>query len=508
MPFTIERMLWSVVAGTVMGLVLSAMIYVSISYVALNNEIKQAKFEVETAGQLRGRAVRSYLNSTAKDVAFLAQNIQLIENFNALSRAWNDLGPNEIDTLRDSFEDQNEKPGDVPQDQFSPMTLYKAAHARLHKEAEQYVKRGGYEDLLMIGTHGNVLYSVNKDTFFTTNLLDGRYDRSSLATSFKQIKNSAGFVDQLFSDYRRSSEQNADNGAFIVSPIYSYGDTLLGAIALKLNGKRLSEIVNYEAGFLKDGGFYFFGDDYKLRGRPDVDSDSSAVKLNSFGKELIDDAFSGVVETREIERDTGYHAVVSFSSLTFKGVTWANIAELPMASIERRVDQLSAISMSLLGGGFIATLLMIFLIKHFLFSYRGMTSGDIERIKGSWGRLEGRQEQFAEALFENLFERDPSMRNLFRTSTDRQSKRFGQMLNHLIKNLDNFEKLKPQIQRMGRDHVEYGVQVHHFESFGKSFLAALKQADRKGLTRAERDSWADFFASVSQEMAVSMRQNQ
>ncbi|MEL7314692.1 MAG: adenylate/guanylate cyclase domain-containing protein [Cyanobacteria bacterium J06559_3] len=146
---------------------------------------------------------------------------------------------------------------------------YSAVHRQFHPRFQRIVDEFDYYDLFLIDAEtGNIIYSVEKEVDYGTNLFFGPYSNSNLATVFEIAQEGErGFV-QL-TDFGRYLPSYGEPAAFIASPIYD-GPQLIGVLAFQVSTDKINRVMtsgqNWEqVGLQETGETYLVGADYRLR---------------------------------------------------------------------------------------------------------------------------------------------------------------------------------------------------------------------------------------------------
>jgi hemoglobin-like flavoprotein len=63
--------------------------------------------------------------------------------------------------------------------------------------------------------------------------------------------------------------------------------------------------------------------------------------------------------------------------------------------------------------------------------------------------------------------------------------------------LDKLETVRPALESLGRRHVDYGVQDHHYDLGEVALLWTLEQGLGDGFTGPVRDAWSDAYAALA-----------
>ena len=122
---------------------------------------------------------------------------------------------------------------------------WSAVHASYHPGLRRTKEALGHYDLFLIDAEGDVVYSVDKEIDFGTNLADGPHADSGLARAWARASaaKAEGFVHfEDFSFYAPSANEPA---LFVATPVFDAGEPI-GVLAMQLGSDRLDEIVNQD----------------------------------------------------------------------------------------------------------------------------------------------------------------------------------------------------------------------------------------------------------------------
>lgn len=108
---------------------------------------------------------------------------------------------------------------------------------------------------------------------------------------------------------------------------------------------------------------------------------------------------------------------------------------------------------------------------------------------------------FAASLFyEDLFQRNPRLRSLFKEDMTEQRQKLMSMLGTAVANLRQWEKIQAAVQALGRRHVGYGVEARDYETVGAALIATLEKGLGADFTPQVRDAWLACYAAISSVM--------
>ena len=155
-------------------------------------------------------------------------------------------------------------------DKVNDGSKYSQVHSRIQPIYRNLTEKFDYYDLFLIDIEtGNILYTVEKETDFATNIFDGAYASSSLAEVVKKASKgrSPDFV--AISDFEPYRPSYGIPAAFVASPIFD-GSKMIGVLAFQLSIDKINRIMtsnqNWSQSGLGDTGeTYLVGADYGMR---------------------------------------------------------------------------------------------------------------------------------------------------------------------------------------------------------------------------------------------------
>jgi methyl-accepting chemotaxis protein len=162
----------------------------------------QTRFQL--LGSLRRSALETYLTTARAELSFWSLSERIHDSALALRHGWSELGDDARSRLRDLYivEKTDIRIASAISD-ADDGSNYSKAHADLHPLAREFVSGRGYYDFFLIDLDGNVIYSVEKEDDFATNLRSGSYDESGLASVFPQLTHEQAGDEVIVSDLAR-----------------------------------------------------------------------------------------------------------------------------------------------------------------------------------------------------------------------------------------------------------------------------------------------------------------
>lgn len=106
----------------------------------------------------------------------------------------------------------------------------------------------------------------------------------------------------------------------------------------------------------------------------------------------------------------------------------------------------------------------------------------------------------AQLFYGRLFEIDPSLKPMFTSDMNEQGKKLMMTLNVAVKGLDRLEELLPQLEKLGRNHVSYGVKDEHYDTIAEALLWTLEKGLGDEFTPEVKDAWISVYTVIANTM--------
>ncbi len=106
----------------------------------------------------------------------------------------------------------------------------------------------------------------------------------------------------------------------------------------------------------------------------------------------------------------------------------------------------------------------------------------------------------AQLFYGRLFEIDPSLKPMFTSDMNEQGKKLMMTLNVAVNGLDRLEDLLPQIEKLGRNHVSYGVKDKHYDTVAQALLWTLEKGLGEEFTPEVKDAWVSVYTIIANTM--------
>ncbi len=201
----------------------------------------------------------------------------------------------------------------------------------------------GFYDVFLIDLEGNIVFTVEKEDDWGTNLVNGEFKSTGLAKAFEQGKEKTSIID--FEWYDPSNEP----ASFLSTPLRDSNGKLIGVAAFQISLEQINDIMQENSGMGETGGSYLVGEDYLMRSDSDLDHTPMTVK-ESFEEKIEMDTAS---IDYALEGKTGQHIIIievdgeqqpilsSYSSVTINNqITWAMVADIDEEEINEPINAL------------------------------------------------------------------------------------------------------------------------------------------------------------------------
>ncbi len=287
-------------------------------YVAHQTTIAQVEDKLTALVTDKRNGLAQFFQNAGNSANAIAQSKTTVEAVEFIGFEYELIDGDRTDLLQQRYIADNPNPAgrrhllDNPgQDGFD------SSHAHYHGYFAGLIEGGGFDDILLVDAGGNVIYSVAKDMDFATNLTDGPWRQSELASAYDAAMNAAPDSAASFVAIRPYEPQDGRLVAFVSQPVFK-GDERLGALILRLPADKMAAIIGGRAGLGEKGETVLLD----AEGRLIIDPAStgggevSGLKVTS---PLIVAAREGGIEVGFIDDYRGMEARAAIAHLDFQG---------------------------------------------------------------------------------------------------------------------------------------------------------------------------------------------
>ena len=319
---------WSIALALLVGLAAWSVVQWN-----MNNYTQLVSDRLLLLAELRRGAVQEYFSTAEAELRFWGSNPNMIDAQAELLDIWHSE-PGMAARVRDAYVESNPNPVGfrLNLDHAEDGTAYSVLHGEMHARARLFVTQRGYYDFFLIGPDGDVLYTVEKEDDFATNLEDGEWRDSGLGAVYRRAKRERKEGTIAISDMQSYAPSNGDPSIFMATAMQDPAGKFLGVIAFQLPTDRILGIMNYTSGMGETGETYLVGQDKLMR------SDSRFIEQSTVLSQEVDTptvqrALSGEHGVEFIEDYRGVEVMSVYLPMQVGDTSWAVMAEIDRAEI-------------------------------------------------------------------------------------------------------------------------------------------------------------------------------
>ncbi len=144
------------------------------------------------------------------------------------------------------------------------VALYHRLQTRLDLHIRALASIFGFHDVFFIDPDFNIIYSIDKEDDFTSNLLDGPYANSGLGIAARAARD--GVPGKVYlSDFSGYDSMGGDISAFMVLQLLDNSGDLAGYLATQMDSTMLESVVKIEGELGQSSSAYLIGPDGQSR---------------------------------------------------------------------------------------------------------------------------------------------------------------------------------------------------------------------------------------------------
>jgi len=129
-----------------------------------------------------------------------------------------------------------------------------------------------------------------------------------------------------------------------------------------------------------------------------------------------------------------------------------------------------------------------------------MNTDEIQLVRDSWAVVKPISEKAAELFYGKLFELNPDFKELFKGDMTEQGRKLMAMINTAVNSLDKLDTVLPNIQDLGRRHVDYGVKPEDYGVVAQALLWTLGQGLGEKFTPEVEAAWTKAYTVLAETM--------
>jgi methyl-accepting chemotaxis protein len=247
---------------------------------------------------------------------------------------------------------------------------YSKNHIEIHKAYVQLLKNFGLYDIFLVNKDGDVVYSVEKEKDYGTNLESGVYSKTGLGKVFAKVKK-LGKGEVAFADFAPYEPSYNEPAMFLASPVIYLGD-FEGAVIFQLPKGKINEVMsfggNYEkAGLGKTGKANLVCEDGCMKNDsrflstmddPDVKASGTTITVLNVKSASTDAIKAGENGSWIIEDYRGVRVLSSYTPVHIFGEKWGMVVEIDEEEVLESVHAIRNIILAISFAIFMVLLLI------------------------------------------------------------------------------------------------------------------------------------------------------
>jgi methyl-accepting chemotaxis protein len=284
--------------------------------------------------ELRRGAVQEYFATADAELRFWSTNRDMLAAQAALVEIW-EHDQTIVTDVREAYVESNPHPAEfrLNLEDAGDGSAYSAYHARMHEQARLFVTQRGYYDFFLIGPEGDVLYTVEKEADFASNLETGPFRDSGLAEVFRRAKRASREGAIVVSDMQAYAASSGAPAMFIATAMKHGNGDFMGVIAFQLPTDGILGIMNYTSGMGETGETYLVGEDRLMRSDSRF-TDESTVLKQEVDTPTVELALAGEQGVTYIRDYRGVEVMSAYLPMAVADTQWAVMAEIDRDEIE------------------------------------------------------------------------------------------------------------------------------------------------------------------------------
>ncbi len=313
----------------------------TISVISLRNlSLHQAEAQFRVIAEERKHGLESWLHEIDNDMQVAVASPSTARAIDRFEFALRALGNEAERSLQDAYIHDNPNPFGEKDLLVRPVgeeysQRYHDIHASFHRGFRTLQQRGGYYDIFLFNTTGDLIYSVFKELDYATNFLNGKYSSTGLGVVFRAALN--GHAGEIYlDDFAPYAPSAGAPASFVATQIANADGEVIGVLAFQMPVDRMVAIVGNELGLGESGEVILVADDLTARstsrheGRFEILDEIAESEQIISGLEGQSVLFEDVVGQNQKQ-------VLAYSTfIDFHGAHWALVAEIDMDEVLAR----------------------------------------------------------------------------------------------------------------------------------------------------------------------------
>lgn len=245
---------------------LTALGMIVCSYYITHQEVASGESEeLLSIAKTRITIAQNIFDLIDRDLIINSKTEEVVSSLQNFEAVWSVLGSSAQSIMRGIYVDGNQ-PTNV--DDISPDVSYIQIHDKYHARFKEIAELGGYNDVFLISSNGDVVYSVVKRGDYATNILTGQWNGTGLSKLFSALAQdpSPDTRTVRFQDYSSYAPVDGNTVAFAGTPVFGREGRFLGALVFQFTPERFAVFLKDKTGLGKTGESMILSRNYILHG--------------------------------------------------------------------------------------------------------------------------------------------------------------------------------------------------------------------------------------------------
>ena len=234
---------------------------------------------------------------------------------------------------------------------------YGKSHRDYHPSYLSMVNKSDFNDIFLTDINGNIIYSVLKEKNFGTNLIEGQFSNTHLASAFvdlsaivenQSIQAKSKDIPVYFKDFE-IDQVTGKVVAYLATPIMQYG-LITGALFFQLSAEKMNALMGERSGLGETGETYLVGEELRMRSNSFLDPENHSLMASfqneqngSADSQFIQNGFSNITGIATGISYLGNKVLSAYVPLNIFGVQWVLIAEISEKESNVGINRLSMV---------------------------------------------------------------------------------------------------------------------------------------------------------------------
>lgn len=386
MSLRISKKLPSVVLGG--ALIVGLGIGVSSYYTTKASMLEVADEQLLASATTAHQQFVTYMDTIRRELLSVASSPTTAHALSGFTRSWGILD-NPTEQLQAAYITDNPNPPGEKHllDDARTGSMYDPLHATYHPWFRDVQQSGGYYDVFLFDTEGNLVYSVFKELDYATNFAEpgsGEWASSDLGNVYRAAMASSEGGGVAFEDFEPYGPSYDAPASFIAHPVYNNNGIRIGVLAFQMPVDNINAVFANVAGLGETGEIALIGEDRLMRNdsswTPEVNDILSTTLEAPFISDAFEMGYASGTDQLFRESDMRVHAEsFVFDDVTYGVVSMKAISEMmaPVYSVRNRMVLIGSLLLALVGvAGFLISRAITRPISALTGEMRQLSEGD------------------------------------------------------------------------------------------------------------------------------------